>query len=178
MKRHNKNYIQMITETLETAGVESGQQLLDFGCGGGDYTIPAAKIIGENGVVYAVDRDKASLNRLWGKSVSMGLNNIQVVNTSGDLDLPFPDESMDFILLYDVLHSFYFTPSQRQRFLKEIYRIAKKECVISVYPQHMDSNISVNEMADRGIHLHETLYVDLLHYHVFEQGHLFNFRVD
>lgn len=178
MHKYNEKFIKMITETLRMVGVKSGQQLLDFGCGSGDYAIPAAKIIGENGVVYAVDKDKYSLKLLRQKALSFGINNIQIVKTSGEIHLPVPDISMDAILLYDVLHSYYFTPTQRYKFLKEVRRIAKKESVISVYPKHMDSNVIADEMVSIGIHFHEKFYVDILHYHAYERDHLFNFRID
>jgi len=49
---------------LEKIGVKPGQIVLDFGCGVGHYTIPAAKVVGKNGKVYGLDKDKNSLNKL------------------------------------------------------------------------------------------------------------------
>jgi len=39
---------------LREIGVKPGQIVLDFGCRAGHYTIPAAKIVGNKGIVYAV----------------------------------------------------------------------------------------------------------------------------
>jgi len=38
-------------EMLQQMGIRSGQTVLDFGCGLGMYTIPVAKIVGEQGRV-------------------------------------------------------------------------------------------------------------------------------
>ena len=35
--------------------IREGQYFLDFGCGTGDFTIPAAKIVGKKGRVFALD---------------------------------------------------------------------------------------------------------------------------
>lgn len=40
---------------LKDAGVKPGMSGLDFGCGPGRYSIPAARIVGREGAVYAVD---------------------------------------------------------------------------------------------------------------------------
>ena len=48
-------------EVLEKAGIERGQIVLDFGCGSGTYTLPAARIVGSEGKVYALDKDKKAL---------------------------------------------------------------------------------------------------------------------
>ena len=39
------------SEVLAEIGVKKSQTVLDFGCGSGTYTIPAAKIVGTDGKV-------------------------------------------------------------------------------------------------------------------------------
>jgi len=66
-------------EVLERIRIRRGQSVLDFGCGSGTYTIPAAKIVGEQGRVYALDKDKEALDELMQKAESTGLRNIERV---------------------------------------------------------------------------------------------------
>jgi ubiquinone/menaquinone biosynthesis C-methylase UbiE len=40
---------------LSTAGLKPGRNVLEVGCGPGFFTIPAAKIVGDEGFVYALD---------------------------------------------------------------------------------------------------------------------------
>jgi len=113
-------------EVLERTGITRGQLVLDFGCGSGMYTIPAAKIVGEQGRVYALDKDKKALDELMQKAESTGLRNIERMDTSGGLKIDLPDESVDVVLLFDVLHSYYFPQADdRRTLLNEIHRIMK-----------------------------------------------------
>ena len=57
-------------ELLERIGIRRGQAVLDFGCGYGIYTIPVAKIVGGQGRVYALDKDKEALDALMQKARS------------------------------------------------------------------------------------------------------------
>jgi len=41
--------------TLREMGIQKGQTVLDYGCGIGSFSIPAAKMVGDDGVVYALD---------------------------------------------------------------------------------------------------------------------------
>ena len=68
-------------EVLERAGINRGQIVLDFGCGSGMYTIPATKIVGEQGRVYALDKDKKALDELMQKGEPTGLRNIERMDT-------------------------------------------------------------------------------------------------
>ena len=43
---------------LKKIGIQKNQIVLDFGCRSGNYTIPTAKIVGEEGKVYAVDKER------------------------------------------------------------------------------------------------------------------------
>ena len=49
---------------LKKIGVRTGQCVLDFGVGVGKYCIPAALIVGNDGVVYAVDKEKKTLEEI------------------------------------------------------------------------------------------------------------------
>ena len=49
---------------LQSIGMQKGQYVLDFGCGEGYYTIPAATVVGDQGKVYAVDKDEGALRKL------------------------------------------------------------------------------------------------------------------
>jgi len=131
-------------ELLERIGIGRGQTVLDFGCGYGVYTIPVAKIVGEQGRVYALDKDKEALDTLMQKARSACLMNIERMETSGELEIELADETVDVVLLFDVFHSFYFPqPGDRRRLLGEIRRIMKPSAFlsISVWPSLIEPEI-------------------------------------
>jgi precorrin-6B methylase 2 len=64
---------------LETIGIKEGQIVLDFGCGEGHYAIPAAKLVGEKGKVYAMDKDKQALDRLTQIIEKNNMKNVEVI---------------------------------------------------------------------------------------------------
>jgi len=120
-------------ELLGGVGIRRGQTVLDFGCGYGAYTIPAAKIVGEQGKVYALDKDKEALDELIQKAESADLKNIERMDTTGELKIELADESVDVVLLFDVFHSFYFPKAEdRKRLLDEIYRILKPSAFLAI----------------------------------------------
>jgi len=43
---------------FKEGGIRTGQILLDFGCGSGNYTITAAEIVVKTGKCYALDKEK------------------------------------------------------------------------------------------------------------------------
>ena len=107
MKNNIKNYTEeRCKEILKIVGIEEGQTVLDFGCGGGNYTIPAAKIIGNEGKIHAVDEDGYKLKELQEKAKLANLHNIEIIRTSGELNFGFEDGAFDVVLLYDIFWYF------------------------------------------------------------------------
>ena len=164
-------------EVLEKAGIKRGKTVLDFGCGSGTYTIPAAKIVGKEGRVYALDKDKKVLDELMQKAESAGLRNIKRIDTSGELKIPLADESVDIVLLYDVFHSYYFSQvADRRKLLEEVYRVSKRDALISVWPKHMESEAK-EEIESANFYLHREYSGTLIHDNEdIEKGKVLNFR--
>lgn len=166
-----------VRKMLGKIGVSRGQTVLDFGCGSGTYTIPTAKIAGEPGKVYALDKDRQVLDELMQKAKSAGLENIAKMETSGGLGIDLADESVDKVLLFDVFHSYYFLQTgDRGRLLAEIYRIMKPSASLSVWPKHMESEAG-GEIENAGFQLVEELSLVLVHENKnLEKGKILNFK--
>jgi len=120
-------------EVLAEIRVKVGQVVLDFGCGSGTYTIPAAKLVGKDGRVYALDINRAALDRMEEKAKQEGLNNVVRIDVSGGEKIPLEDESIDLMLLIDVLQEV----DDKGALFDEAYRILKSGGIVSVYPMHV-----------------------------------------
>ena len=119
---------------LRKIGVKTGQTILDFGCRVGHYTIPVAKIVGDKGIVYAVDKEQQALNKLQQKATCLNLKNIRIINTSGQIQIDLENNSIDVVLFYDVLH--YHEKKDREKLYAEAHRVLKQDGLLSVYPKH------------------------------------------
>ena len=120
---------------LKEAGLRSEQKILDFGCRVGHYTIPAAKAVGNKGIVCAVDKESEGLNELSRKVAAYNLTNVRITKTSGQMKLPLENRLIDVVLLYDVLH--YFGADERLMLYHEAFRVLKQSGLLSVYPKHI-----------------------------------------
>jgi len=89
-------------EFLKNIGVDEGNVILDFGCGEGHYTIPAAKVVGKSGKVYALDKDRGVLNKLKQIVTEEKLKNIEIIQA--ETKIPLEDDFLDVALCYDVIH--------------------------------------------------------------------------
>lgn len=119
-------------EFLEDVGVKSNQMVLDYGCGSGTYAIPAAKIVGESGLVYALDISRTTLDKMEKRANREGLKNIARIDAS-EFDVRLEDASIDHVLLIDVLQEI----DDREALFDRVYRILKPEGAVIVYPMHM-----------------------------------------
>jgi ubiquinone/menaquinone biosynthesis C-methylase UbiE len=161
---------------LREVGIRESHAVLDFGCGSGHYAVPAARIVGEKGRVYALDKSRISLYKVAKRAKSEKLKNIHMINTSGELKIPLEDESIDVTLLYDVIHSHYFSVTSRRELLSEIYRISKYNALISVYPKHIDLEDIKYEIEKENFHFAGKLFKTLLHNRSLTQDYLLNFQ--
>lgn len=161
---------------LKQVGIQPKQKILDFGCGPGFYTIPAARIVGRRGRVFALDKSAKVLQELEQRAKEESLSNIEILLTSGELIIPLPDDSVDVCLLFDVIHSYYFTHQRRVTLLREIQRVLKAGGLLSFYPSHMNFDTSKRLLESMGFECIGTMQATLLHYYSLKEDRILNFR--
>ena len=122
-------------QRLEEAGLERDQAVLDYGCGIGSYTLPAAQIVGDGGVVYALDIHPLAVATVARRVGEANLTNVETIQS--DRDTGLSDESVDAVLLYDVLHSI----PDKGALLRELHRVLKPGGSLSVVPDHMEEDV-------------------------------------
>ena len=171
---------------LRKIGIRTGQTVLDFGARSGHYSIPAALIVGNNGVIYAVDKEKKALEELNEKTIAFGLHNIKTIRTSGKVKLDLGNESIDVVLLYDVLH--YLKKVERKNLYKEILRLLKPNGFLSVYPKHVAGDTPMDELKEStlndvkeeiqnsGFSFEEKFCDEISHNNGLNQGCILNFK--
>ena len=109
---------------FDALALKSGDVFLDLGCGPGDYSLAASRVVGPSGRVTAMDKWQYHIDELRYTASSQGLDNINAL--VGDITgiLPVEDRSIDLCLLSTVLHIFRL-PVVKKTLFKEIQRVLK-----------------------------------------------------
>lgn len=90
---------------LASIPLRQGDVFFDVGCGDGFFSIPAARIVGACGKVYALDVSPEAIDRLRGKAAREILDNIETL--AGEAEELLPCSScVDVTFFGIVLHDF------------------------------------------------------------------------
>lgn len=111
---------------LKAAGLEQGQKVVEVGCGPGFFTIPAAKIVGEEGLIYAIDVNKFAIRRVKRKIAKKGLMNIKPSLTNAS-NTGLPECSIDLTFLFGLPY----VAGGLVNVMAEMYRILKQGAILS-----------------------------------------------
>jgi len=90
---------------LREIGLKTGDTFMDIGCGAGFFALPAARIVGNWGMVYGVDINSESINALKRAAEREGLHNI-ILKTGEAETTTFSDVFADIIFFGIDLHDF------------------------------------------------------------------------
>jgi len=141
---------------LVEAGVHVGMTVLDFGCGPGRYTVPAARIVGAEGRVYAVDVHPLAIQMTKRAAARAGLTNINL--TRSDRATGLPSESADVVLLHDALHDV----DEKGSVLSELCRVLKPEGRLSYRDHSLQGERLLSLMRASGFQLSKETATQLL----------------
>jgi ubiquinone/menaquinone biosynthesis C-methylase UbiE len=90
---------------LASIGLNRGFTFVDVGCGYGFFTIPAAKIVGERGRVFALDSDEEAIGSLREKASMQNLRNIEAKVGAAE-DTVLCEACANIVFYGIVLHDF------------------------------------------------------------------------
>lgn len=111
---------------LETAGLSPGQKVMEVGCGPGFFTIPAARIVGEKGLIYAIDVNHRAIKRVEEKIRKYGVDNIKpILGNAANSGLQ--DSSVDLAFVFGLRY----VAGGLSNLTSEMYRILKVGGILS-----------------------------------------------
>jgi ubiquinone/menaquinone biosynthesis C-methylase UbiE len=108
-------------KVLSLARLESGESVLDVGCGTGTLAIAAKRHVGPAGAVYGIDASPEMLARANKKARKGGVD--VVFKDAFAQSLPFPDAQFDAVLTTVMLH--HLPRKARQQCACEMRRVLK-----------------------------------------------------
>jgi len=130
---------------LKEVGIEAGFHVLDYGCGPGSYILPLAKLVGKSGKIYALDVHPLAIQAVQRLASRKRLENVQTILS--DCKTGLPPNSVDAILLYDVLHDL----DNPSGVLAELHRILKPKGILSLSDHHMKQDEIISQVTSGGL---------------------------
>jgi ubiquinone/menaquinone biosynthesis C-methylase UbiE len=108
-----------IEDEISLAGINAGDYILDFGCGLGLNTIPAAQKVKKEGKVFALDISPQAIEIVKDKARKNELKNIGTILS--DCNTKLEDKSIDIVYLHNTLP----LVRDKENVLSEIHRVLK-----------------------------------------------------
>lgn len=127
---HNRWYWQQPSKIMDLIELKAGMVVADVGAGYGYFTLGMAKLVGEEGRVYANEIDEHCLKIIEQDCKDEKINN--VITVLGEENDPrLPKGEMDIVLMVNVLH--YFDENEgRVTFLKNIMPSLKQKGSLAI----------------------------------------------
>ena len=110
-------------EIVKSFDLHPGMTVADFGCGAGHYSIAMAKIVQKEGSVYAIDIQKELLAALKTTAEMNTLENLHIV--WADLEQENGSHLADGIVDFGIISNILFQVEERNKVVKEIFRVLK-----------------------------------------------------
>jgi len=129
-----RDFIKPRMSVLNEVDIKEGFQVLDYGCGPGSYIVPLAELVGDSGKIYALDIHPLAIQTVKRLAAKKRLANVHTILS--DCKTGLPADSLDVVLLYDILHDLH----NSGEVLAELRRVLKPEGILSVSDHHLEQD--------------------------------------
>ena len=126
---------------LEQFNIRKGTTVVDYGSGTGRYLKKASELVGNTGMVYAVDIHELAVESAFRQIRKHDLRNIKPVKTDGNTT-DIPSHCTDLIYALDMFHMVRNTFV----FLKELNRISKVDGALIIEDGHQPRSLSKEKL--------------------------------
>ena len=130
---------------LQAAGLKPGQTVLEVGCVPGFFTIPSARIVGEKGMVYAVDINPLAIRRITGKIQKQAISNVKPLLANA-ADTTLPGESVDIAFLFGLPR----IAGGRENLIAEMHRVLRPGATLVLEKRRTAEEMLTRDMEQKG----------------------------
>ncbi len=120
---------------LVRLGLDSScRDAVEFGCGYGTFTIPAARIV--SGTLHALDIEPAMIEATTARALAEGVGNVRACLRDFMADgTGLPDESVDYAMLFNILHA-----DAPRVLLDEAFRVLRPGGLVGIIHWNYDAS--------------------------------------
>ena len=146
-----------VERVMDLLGIKSGARVADIGAGSGWFTVRSARRVGPDGVVYAVEINRAYLRHIKRRAKKQQLPQIRTILGKADNPL-LPANSVDAVLLLKTYHEIA-KPVPLLRRVREAMRPGARLGIIDrngIGSDHgVNADVVISEAAEAGFALVE-----------------------
>jgi len=126
-----RDFLNPMSRSIDKFGIEKGSVVIDYGCGPGMHIKRASELVGNEGLVYAVDIHQLAIKSVKKLITKNKLLNVKTVQTDGN-EVEISDNTADIIYALDMFHMV----EDYKSFLLELNRIGKCDCTLILEDGH------------------------------------------
>jgi ubiquinone/menaquinone biosynthesis C-methylase UbiE len=137
--------IKLNDKKLDPFGIRKGQTVVDYGSGTGRYLPQASALVGDEGLVYAVDIHELAVKSAFRIIEKHDLKNVRPIQTDGKT-VDIPSHTADILYALDMFHMV----KNTQQFLQELNRILKPEGFLFLEDGHQARSLTKEKVLGSG----------------------------
>lgn len=119
---------------LRPASLKPGGVYADFGAGSGSFTLALREVVGSDGIIYAVDKDKSSLRELENAHRARFNSTSNLILLPNDFSHPLTLPPLDGIVMANSLHFF----KDKEKILRHVRTFLKPDGALILVEYNVD----------------------------------------